>query len=494
MNGFERFIEFISPQTALERERARKHVQLLRGFDAAKKGRRTSSWRATGTSQNAEIYRAASILRDRSRELCRNNPYVKRAVQSIANNVVGTGIRAKVTGQSKKRIHAEWIAWADKTECDFQERMNLYGIQKLVMRTMIESGDALIIRRRNRSKRIPIELQVVEIDYLDSTKHSNIITEGGEYDFMGIRYNQRGKRVGYWLFDHHPNDVITIGRAVSKLVPAEDVIHVYEVLRPSQQLGVPFGVSAFLRVRDMDEYNDAQVVRQKIAACYTVNITSNGGADTIADTQTKREELERIEPGMINVLNAGESIEFGTPPTVENFGEFSRVIMQGVAAGFGTTYENLTGDLSNVNFSSGRMGWIEHHRNIEDWQWNVLIPQLCDRISVWFLDAAELAFGKSGNVTFEWTPPRREMIDPVKEVKGITAMVRGGLMSLTEAIREQGYDPEQVFDEIEATNKLLDEKEIILDTDPRKGKNMEDDERGRPTDTGEGGDDDVDRK
>ena len=493
MNGFERFIEFLSPQLALERERARKHVQLIRGFDAAKKGRRTSGWTATGTSQNAEIYRAASTLRDRSRDLCRNNPYVKRAVQSISNNVVGTGIRAKITGQAKTRLYTEWIEWADKTTCDYQDRMNLYGIQKLVMRAMIESGDALIIRRRNRSKRIPIELQVVEIDYLDSTKHSNMITEGGEYDFMGIRYNQRGKRVGYWMFDHHPNDVITLGRAVSRLVPADDVIHVYEVLRPSQQLGVPFGVSAFLRVRDMDEYNDAQVVRQKIAACYTVNITSNA-ADNIADTEAKRAEFERIEPGMINVLNAGESIEFGTPPTVENFGEFSRTIMQGVAAGFGTTYENLTGDLSNVNFSSGRMGWIEHHRNIEDWQWNVLAPQFCDRIADWFKEAADLALGISGKSSFQWTPPRREMIDPSKEVKGIMMAVRNGLITLPEAIREQGYDPEQVFDEIQSTNALLDAKGIILDSDPRQGKQEEEDGRGRPTDTGEGADDDVDRK
>jgi lambda family phage portal protein len=243
----------------------------------------------------------------------------------------------------------------------------------------------------------------------------------------------------------------------------------------------------------MDEYNDAQVVRQKIAACYTVNITSNA-ADNIADTEAKRADFERIEPGMINVLNAGESIEFGTPPTVENFGEFSRTIMQGVAAGFGTTYENLTGDLSNVNFSSGRMGWIEHHRNIEDWQWNVLVPQFCDRIADWFKEAADLALGISGKSTFQWTPPRREMIDPSKEVKGIMMAVRNGLITLPEAIREQGYDPEQVFDEIQSTNAILDAKGIILDSDPRQGKQEEEDGRGRPTDTGEGADDDVDRK
>jgi lambda family phage portal protein len=258
-------------------------------------------------------------------------------------------------------------------------------------------------------------------------------------------------------------------------------------------VGVPFGVSAFLRVRDMDEYNDAQVVRQKIAACYSVFITANG-AGTIADTQAKVDDIERIEPGMIQVLSGGETVSFGTPPTVENFAEFSRTIMQGVAAGFGTTYENLTGDLNNVNFSSGRMGWIEHHRNIEDWQWNLMIPQFCDKVADWFIEAAQLAGIGDGKADFQWTPPRREMIDPVKEGKALMQLVRGGFMSLPDAIREQGYDPEELFAEIADTNKELDKLGIILDSDPRQGKEAKGDERGRPATDANNVDDDVDKK
>jgi lambda family phage portal protein len=493
MNPLERFIEFISPATALERERARKHVEMLRGYDAAKKGRRTNGWNATGQSQNAEVYQAASILRSRSRELSRNNPYVKRAVQSIANNTIGTGIRAKIVSRNKKRLHDAWVEWADKTTCDFNGIHNFYGLQKLVMRTVTEAGDVLIIRRRNNSNRVPIELQVVEIEYLDTNKNSTITASDGSYTFMGIEFDRLGKRKGYWLFDKHPNDVMTYGVSVSKFVPANDVIHVFEQLRAGQMVGVPFGVSAFLRVRDMDEYNDAQVVRQKIAACYSVFITANG-AGTIADTQAKVDDIERIEPGMIQVLSGGETVSFGTPPTVENFAEFSRTIMQGVAAGFGTTYENLTGDLNNVNFSSGRMGWIEHHRNIEDWQWNLMIPQFCDKVADWFIEAAQLAGIGDGKADFQWTPPRREMIDPVKEGKALMQLVRGGFMSLPDAIREQGYDPEELFAEIAETNKELDKLGIILDSDPRQGKEAKGDERGRPSTDANNVDDDVDKK
>ena len=495
MNRLEQLIAFVSPTMALERERARQITSHIRSFDAAKKGRRTASWLASGTSANAEIYAASSILRNRSRELTRNNPFVKRAVQSISNNTIGVGIRVKVISKNKRereRLQKTWTDWSDKTECDFEDRLNFGGIQKLVFRAVIESGDCLILKRRNKDKKVPLELQVLEIDYLDISKNSLTANSGGDYSFMGIEFNGKGKRIGYWLFDRHPNDVNTIGNTISRLVPASDVIHVYELLRAGQQLGVPFGVSAFLRVRDMDEYNDAQVVRQKIAACYTVNITREG-AGTVLDASSTS-ELERVEPGMINVLNPGETIAFGTPPSVEGFGEFSRAIMQGVAAGFGLTYETLTGDLSNVNFSSGRMGWIEMHRNIEDWQWNVIIPQLCDPVWKWFVEAAELVGVTSVSSTAEWTPPRRQMIDPAKEIKGINAQIRNGLISWNDAVREQGYDPEEVLLEIAATNKALDEAKIILDCDPRKGKGEAPDGRGRPATDAENLNDNVDKK
>ena len=68
----------------------------------------------------------------------------------------------------------------------------------------------------------------------------------------------------------------------------------------------------------------------------------------------------------------------------------------------------------------------------------------------------------------QWTPPRRELIDPDKEIGATIKAVRSGLMSLSEAIREYGYDPEEVLREIQQDNELLDQLELVLDTDPRK--------------------------
>jgi capsid protein len=42
------------------------------------------------------------------------------------------------------------------------------------------------------------------------------------------------------------------------------------------------------------------------------------------------------------------------------------------------------------------------------------------------------------------------------------------LTTQPEAMREQGFDPRQMVEEIAEFNKLLDEQGVVLDTDPRR--------------------------
>ena len=59
------------------------------------------------------------------------------------------------------------------------------------------------------------------------------------------------------------------------------------------------------------------------------------------------------------------------------------------------------------------------------------------------------------------------MIDPSKEINGILKSVRAGFTSLSEEITAMGRDPDKILAQIEKDNKILDDKKIILDSDPR---------------------------
>jgi len=170
---------------------------------------------------------------------------------------------------------------------------------------------------------------------------------------------------------------------------------------------------------------------------------------------------------MIEHLPAGKTVTMANPPSVENYDEYGSAILRKIAVGYGVSYEVLTGDLSNVNFSSGRMGWIEFHRLISEWQNLMLIPMMLDTIWSWFLDAATIAGKAKPGVRCLWTPPRREMIDPVKETKALVEQIRAGLESWSNVVRMNGGNPDERLKEIVDDYKEFDKFTLMLTCDPR---------------------------
>lgn len=473
----EKIISYISPSWALERAKSRAAAAVLeRHYEGAGHGRRLKNWRASSTSANQEVGMALVTLRNRSRDLCRNNPYGKRAVQCIANNVVGSGMMPSildVTPATEKKVKKEFYEWAKK--CSFESNKSLWHLQKLVMRTETESGECLIIKKitRDKNAKLRLKLQVLEPDHLDHSRDYDMESDGS-FTRFGIKFDRNGERLGYWLYPTHPGEGRYLSGTESLFVPAEDVIHIYEVLRPGQVRGVPRGASVFVKMKDLDEYEDAQLVRQKIAACFTVFVERAN--DYAVTSQGQDDRIERVEPGIIEYMSPGEKISFANPPSTTGYGEYTTAVKGAIAAGFGISYEALTGDYSKVNFSSGRMGWLEMSRNMSDLQENILMPAM-ETIWEWFSLFAQLEGRLTTDYDAEWTKPRREMIDPKSEIAALKEAVRNGFMSWQEAVRGLGYDPDDVLRELSEGNKKFDELKVILDSDPRHGKASE---AGRP--------------
>lgn len=472
MNQLDKLISWFNPEVGLKRARARAAENVLRGYDAAARSRRTDDWKATGADANLEIITALPTLRNRSREQVRNNVYARRTVRTIANNVIGSGIVPTpddVTRAAEKRIMKLWKAWAGKKRCDVNGKLNFYAIQRLVMRTVVESGECLVIRRRANDALLPLRLQVIEPDHIDTTK-SNIrsVEKDGSFTLYGIKFDSNATVLGYWLYDSHPGSDRMV-RLTSSFYQAEDVAHIYLVERPGQIRGVPWMVASMIRMKDFDDYEDAELVRQKIAACFTVFV-QDSNPDASLSSQSDVDLASRVEPGTIEILPPGKSVSFAQPPTTNGYESYSRKIMQGIAVGTGITYEQMTGDYGNVNFSSGRMGWIEFQRSAEEWQLDMIIPMLCETVWSWFCQAGAIVGAMKADTDASWTPPRREMIDPVKETEAMSKQVRNGFMSYSEAVRKLGYDPDDTIEEMVSDFSKFDEKGIILDSDPRQGK------------------------
>lgn len=484
-NALDRAIGFISPKWGLERQYYRAVAHANRKYVGAGNGPLTADWRATGSSAMAEISQDIATLRNRTRELVRNDGWAKVAVRTLANNIVGKGIRPYITGDSERaraKVEKAFTQWCGSDVDNLGG--NFYAVQYLAAITLAQSGEILLIRRyiKNEEGKWQLKLLVLEGDYINENYNVNGPTDDAKnaaYCTKGIYYNANGQVIGYRVYANHPGDTTfwQLRNIDSFFIPISEAKLIYYRARPGQVRGIPEGHSVMLEHKQLWQYELAQATKQTISASFAVFVTSASqaliGADKLTGT-SRNEHLgiteEDVTPGSIYHLAPGEKIENSQPPSVDGYDEYTKNRLRKIARGWGLSYEALSGDLSRVNFSSGRMGWLEMQRNIENWQDYVLIPQLCKAVWEWWLEFAILT-GEipetANNLEVGWTPPRREMIDPNKETNAIIAQLQGGLITLPEALRQLGRNPAEIFKEIADTNTKLDQMGLVFSGDYR---------------------------
>ncbi len=460
----------VAPRWALERLRARMVADAaVRGYEAAQIGnRRTAGWRRPQGDINSLTLTATPELRIHARQLTRNNGWAKRAKSVVSNNVVGNGVIPRPVGLEEaqlKKATELWKAWAlDSTECDSERRNSMSGLQKQMIGTIFESGEVLVRRRPRRpgdGLTIPLQIQVLEPDYLDTTKDGINGPAGGPI-IQGVEFDKIGRRVAYWLFPEHPGSLRSAG--LSQRVPASEILHAFETLRPQQVRGISWLASVIVPLKDFDDFEDAELVKQKIAACFAAFVTDEQGTGTaLADQDPDDDAGEMLEPGAIKQLPAGKKVTFGNPPGLTSDALPTRTLRK-IAAGLDVTYEDLSQDYSQVNFSSARMARLSHWASVKGWQWDLMIPQLCAGIWAWAMEAAVLSGDLSEAPAAEWTATMMPMLEPDKEARAAALLVRAGVLTPDEMIRGQGGDPLTHWNEYEANVKALKARGIVLDS------------------------------
>lgn len=445
-------------------------ITTKRKYEGASKSKRLSRWFAPNTSSNAATASDLGTLRNRARDLRRNNPYAAKGIQVITANTIGHGISTQFRGgPSAKRYEETWAEWAETTAIDFDGRSTIYGLQRIIMDAVAESGEVLVRKRFMAGKKFPLQYQVLEADFLDITKTS-IDGATGNNIIQGIEFDKQGRRVAYHLFENHPGGYDPKSFAASTVtnrIPAEQIYHIYRIDRPGQARGIPWLAPVIVRLRDLDEYQDAQIMRQKIAAAFAAFV-QDINADVDAETETTCELGDKIDPGSIEFLPPGKTVTFPTPPSTAGYNDFVKGGLQSVAAGLGVTYEALTSDLSQVNFSSGRMGWIEMGRNINTWREHIIYAHFLDPVVSDFKQVMQISGVTTRGISHVHVPPKRELIDPTKEIPATIKAIRAGLSTLSDEIMAQGKDPEAQLEQYSKDMDMLDKLKITVTSDARQ--------------------------
>ncbi|MFD1913807.1 phage portal protein [Halodurantibacterium flavum] len=430
------------------------------GFDAAQGNRRLRGFPTTRAHVNTLLAAAGPNVTARARYLVRNNGYAHGALDSWAANCIGTGIKpSSLIAQPKRKAELQrlWQDWTD--EADAEGLTDFYGIQRRAARECFLAGECFIRLRPRRPEDglvVPLQLQLLPSEMLPI--ELNQVLEGGRVIRQGIEFDAIGRRIAYHFHRRHPGDATEPGLSnETSRVPASEVLHVIDPVESGQLRGVSRFAPAIVKLFLLDQYDDAELDRKKVAAMYAIFVTSESDGN---DPLQGEDPVTEVSPGQIVRLDPNEKVTTADPAdsgsTYEPFQY--RTLLQ-VSAALGIPYAHLSQDMVKANFSNARTALMEFRRRIEAFQHSVLVFQMCRPIWERFVDLAVLSgavrlpgYGKKRRdyVACDWLPPRWQWVDPLKDIRAEIEEIGAGLKSRSQAISERGYDAEEVDVQIAA--------------------------------------------
>jgi lambda family phage portal protein len=477
-------IAFAFPKWALKRTAARfgrRHLlSTLNAYRGADKTRLNVGWRVTSGSADQDILPDLDALRERARDLNRNNDIAAGVTSTIVNNVVGNGISpqsridAEAVGLSEteaeeyqKRAEDVWARWIETA--DATGRLDFNGVQSLAERKKVEDGDVIAIPVMLDEPGRPYSLgvEVVEADRLatprDRASDKNVRA--------GVELDEDGRPLAYFIRKTHPGNS-TVGErgssgsdgflrleAFNPKTGRRNVFHLFDQQRPGQTRGVPLFAPVLGLFNTLADYIEAELVSNRVAACFSAFITKTDAlgaatANAAGQTDASGRRIETIEPGFVEYLSPGEKVDFAQPNKPGgNFDAFVVRIIRGIASGIGLSYEAVSRDYSKVNFSSARAAILEDRKNYRVRQGRQ-IRNLGQPFWEMLLEEAFLR-GDLGDVPFmqfpyemtraDWNPPGWEWVDPVKEVKAAETALQLNLTTLADELAKQGRDWEEIL-------------------------------------------------
>jgi lambda family phage portal protein len=461
-------------------------------YAAAKQSRLTYGWGNITTSADSELATSLGILRTRSRALIRDASYAKRAKVIVVNNIIGAGIgmQAQVMtsrGQLNDRVNDEiesvWERWSTADNCHVGGSLNFADYERMLVGQLFEAGEIFTRKYYQAfgSSEIPLSLEIIEPERVADIFQPTPISPQDKVR-LGIEVDRFYRPVAYWFRQLHPGDIRLTPAETDQIerVIASMVIHLRIIDRWPQTRGEPWLHAVARRLNDMDGYSEAEIIAARAAASY-MGIIETPEADTMITDSTGSTDIE-LEPGLVQKLIPGEKFNFVNPNRPNaNMDAFMRLMLREVAAGVGVSYESLSRDYSQSNYSSSRLALIDDRdlwktlqlwfiRNFRqkihaDWLQQAVLSGAIKSVSI-----AEYAMNPEKFNAVRFKPRGWSWIDPTKEVEAYKEAVRCGFSTVTDviALTSAGRDIEDVLNERRQELDMMKEKDLMFDTDPSK--------------------------
>ena len=418
------------------------------------------------TSADMELSTSLASLRARSRQMVRDSAYAKRAQTIVVNNVIGSGVGVQaqvgntrgssLNGRANDSIEAAWLDWAAADSCHTGGALHFHDLERMAMGQVFEAGEVLVRMHFTRvgGSKVPLSLEVIEAERLATELVDPGALLGTDNDVrMGVEVDRHHRAVAYWIRREHPGDLRSRGGAHDRYerVPAADVFHLRVVKRWPQTRGEPWLHAVLRKLDAMNEYSQYEVDAARASAAYFGTITSDGDSPPGAQADAADgQPVMNIESLTIQQLGAGEKFEFHAPNRPNNaLDPFMRYMLREIAAGTGPSYESLSRDYSQSNYSSSRLALLDDRdlwRQMQQW-WirsfrlplhRIWLQQAVLGGAVQGVAASAYADDPSRFEGVLFKPRGWSWVDPTKEVNAYKEAIKAGLTTVTDVVSATG--------------------------------------------------------
>ena len=462
-----------------------------RRFAAGRLTRANADWGTTPTSINRELREDLPALRARARQASHDNPYFKKFLSLVRENIVGAkGMQLQsrarlLTGELdvelNKQVEEAWWQWTHRETCTASGRLDWLGVQRLAVTRLACDGEFLIqkVYPSTRVNPFGFALKFWDVNWLDEMYNDTL--PGGNRVRMSVEIDDMDRPVAYWLTTP-ASDMMFAKRSerTRTRIPADQMIHGFLSYDDETQVrGVTWFSASLLTARNLQSYCDGVINAARLGAHqigFLTQQTPDGEQFTGAEDEAGNPIVPSIDvsPLSMNALPEGWDIkQFDPKHPTQNHAAFAKTVLMELSTGVDLPYFELSGDMEAVNYSSARVG-LDNSREIWRGLQDFVAMALCREVFHGWAKAAFL--GGSLDITAAqfaeiqnpvWRGRGWKYIDPVKDIGADVTALENNLTTWTDVLGERGIDLVDYLERRQSEIKLAKTYGIDLTIQPK---------------------------
>lgn len=461
------------------------------GYDGAKRFDQLGNWNSPLRTADQEVLPSKPVLDARAHDTLRNDGYVAGGAALHKDNIVGAQYRLNARPKSLALFGKVDPVWEREFQAEVETKFNLAAesdrkwfdakgtktltdIVRLAVGAYVAGGEVLSTAQwlNNRGRPFNTAIQMIDPQRLSDP----MIKSPGIRTVGGVEIDQFGAPVAYHIRNGRQyNQLLELDKWVR--VPArrrwgrQMVLHIFEETRPEQTRGVAAMVSALSETRMTKELRKVELQRAVVAATYAASMESElpdaqifqmmGGGDapkpgdnpTLDWMEDYLGAVERytggaknllIDGARIPILPPGTKLKVQAPTSGGPMGDrFEQSLLRYIAAALGVSYEQLSRDYSQTNYSSARTAIGETRRfmasrkrmvadGTANFVYRLWLEEMVNANAIEALKRPNIpnwydGLNADAYSNCEWLGAGWGMIDPLKETQALVLQVNSGL-------------------------------------------------------------------